>query len=442
MMQTAKPVDKYKSLKQGIWLYFWLLMFEGAIRRYVPPLANPFLIVRDPIALWLIYTAWKKGLLPQNIYILLFPLIAIISIITTLLFGHGNFFVAVYGARPFLVHFPLLFVIGSVFDRDDVIKIGKSTLWLSIPMVVLVAVQFYSPQSAWINRSVGDSGESGRLTGALGFYRPPGTFSFTSGLTLYCSFITPFVLYFLLQPVAKASKLMIIGSTLALIASIPLSLSRTVLFQVGVTIGFVALALGRKPKMAGKLIGTAVVLSLVFLTLSNTEFFQKATQAFSARLDNAEGSEGGVGNTFSGRFLGGLAQAFENADDLPFFGWGIGMGTNAGAQLLTGQRAFLIAEGEWGRVMGEMGMVLGFLIIFLRCLLLYSIGIASYRKLSAGDLLPWMLLSFGVLHLSQGGWSQPTSLGFYVIIGGLLLASLKQPRKDFSLVNNIKSNTI
>ncbi len=35
-------------LKKGIWLYFFLLLFEGALRKWVlPSLSAPLLIVRD-----------------------------------------------------------------------------------------------------------------------------------------------------------------------------------------------------------------------------------------------------------------------------------------------------------------------------------------------------------------------------------------------------------
>jgi hypothetical protein len=36
---------------------------------------------------------------------------------------------------------------------------GIATLWIAIPMAILIALQFHSPQSAWVNRGVG--GEEG-----------------------------------------------------------------------------------------------------------------------------------------------------------------------------------------------------------------------------------------------------------------------------------------
>src|SRR5690554_5178677 len=118
--------DPNKILKQGIWLYFLLLIFEGALRKwFLPGLATPLLIIRDPIALWLVLVTWKRGLLPSNWILSSIIIITIISVITTSIFGHGNFFVTVYGARIFLIHIPLIFVIGIIFTKEDVEKIGK-----------------------------------------------------------------------------------------------------------------------------------------------------------------------------------------------------------------------------------------------------------------------------------------------------------------------------
>ena len=48
----ARPTtsDPLKVLRWLIWTYFWLLLFEGGLRKWiVPSLANPLLIIRDPV---------------------------------------------------------------------------------------------------------------------------------------------------------------------------------------------------------------------------------------------------------------------------------------------------------------------------------------------------------------------------------------------------------
>ena len=161
---SAEPLSlkEMRLLKQGVWIYFFLLLFEGALRKWIfPGLATPLLIIRDPIAVWLIAKSLRRGLLVANFYLSMMVLIGVVGLFTALFFGHGNFLVALFGARILLIHFPLIFVIGKIFTRADVIKIGKACLWISIPMTILLALQFYSPQSAWVNRGIG-----GDVTGA------------------------------------------------------------------------------------------------------------------------------------------------------------------------------------------------------------------------------------------------------------------------------------
>ena len=423
---ASPPIDStLRWLKWGIWAYFFLLIFEGALRKWVfPGLATPLLIVRDPIALGLIVLTWKRGLLPSNTYLTGMILIAVISIFTATLLGHGNLLVALFGARILLLHFPLIFVIGRLFTRQDVVRMGVVTLWIALPMVILIGAQFYSPQSAWVNRGIGGDMTGGGFSGALGFFRPPGTFSFTNGNTAFFSFVAPFVFYFWLDR-KPIHSLLLIAATVALLFAIPLSISRSLLFQVVITLIFFISAATRKPEYLGRTVLAMVGGALALAVLSQTSFFGTATEAFTARFENANETEGGLEGVFIDRFLGGLVGALTNTSTLPFFGHGLGMGTNVGSMLLSGSISFLIAEQEWGRIVGELGPLLGIGVIVLRLGLSTKIAMASYKKLTAGDLLPWLLLSFGLLMLAQGGWAQPSSLGFCTLIGGLLVASLR-----------------
>src|ERR1700710_807939 len=96
----AAAYDDNKSLKNGIWLYFFLLIFEGALRKwFLPGLATPLLVVRDPIAIWLIYQSWRRALFPSTVYLNGMVIIGLISIYTAMFLGHGNLVIALYGAR-------------------------------------------------------------------------------------------------------------------------------------------------------------------------------------------------------------------------------------------------------------------------------------------------------------------------------------------------------
>jgi hypothetical protein len=405
-----------------------LLIFEGALRKWVlPGLATPLIVVRDPVALWLVYTASKKGLLKSG-YVKALWIIGVISTITAVLLGHGNIAVAIFGARILWIHFPLIFVIGNVFDRNEVVKMGKVLIYISIPMAVLIGLQFYSPQSALVNIGVGGDTAGGGFSGAMGFFRPPGTFSFTTGTSQFFGFAACFILYFWFFP-EGINRGLLLAATIGLVAAIPFSISRGLFFQVMLAGIFTALAFSRKPKYTRKIVIAIAGIAVIFILFSRVGFFQTATAAFSERFDNADAVEGGVKGVLVDRFLGGLVGVIVYSLSNPIFGYGIGMGTNIGAMLLTGQTKFLIAEGEWGRVIGEQGPIIGLMVIFIRLSIGFRLAKACYRKLASGDFLPWLLLSFSLLSVFQGGWAQATSLGFCVISGGLTLASLKNKKQ-------------
>ncbi|ACU59860.1 hypothetical protein [Chitinophaga pinensis] len=425
---TAMNDQKFMlRLKQGVWAYLLLLLFEGALRKwFLTPLATPLLVVRDPIALWLILMCWHRRLFIPSYALPLMTIIGVLGLVFAVTVGHGNPYVAVFGARILLIHFPMIFVIQGLFTRKDVIQVGKFMVALSIPMLILIALQFYSPQSAWVNRGVGgDEGGAG-FSGAMGYFRPPGTFSFTNGTTLFFSLLGPYLLYFWLNP-DGIKRWVLIGGTIALLMAIPLSISRALLFQTIIGVMFCMFAGSSNPKYAGKLFGALFGLVVLILILSQTSIVGGAIEVFMARFENANESEGGMEGVFIDRFLGGLVGAFNTTSALPLWGYGIGMGTNVGSMLLTGGVTFLIAEGEWGRTIGELGPILGLGVVFIRMGMAINMGWLSFDRLRrTGDMLAWMLFSDAFLLVAQGQWGQPTGLGFCVFIGGLLLASLRE----------------
>jgi hypothetical protein len=421
-----KIISDNQSIKQGIWIYFLLLIFEGALRKWVlPGLSTPLLIIRDPVALWLIFLALKKGILPSNVYLNCMVIIGLIGVFTAIFLDHGDLVVALFGARILIIHFPLIFVIGNVFNRRDVENMGKALILIAIPMVFLIALQFYSPQSAWVNRGIGGDEAGAGFSGAMGFFRPPGTFSFTNGNALFFAFVGSFLIYFWLNP-KNVNRIILIAATIGMIVAIPLSISRSLFFSTIISLAFASIIMLRKPQLIGRaiLIGGIGFISLGIL--GQAKFFKTSTEAFTSRFTNANKTEGGVSGVVGGRVLGGMGGALVKSAKIPFFGYGLGMGTNAGAMLLTGDHVFLISEEEWGRVIGELGPLLGISVIFIRLALVAKMAVLSFRKVNAGDLLPWMLLSFGVTVIPQGQWAQPTSLGFSTLIAGLIIASFNR----------------
>jgi hypothetical protein len=237
--------------------------------------------------------------------------------------------------------------------------------------------------------------------------------------------VSAFVFFFWLDGNNYVKKWLLILSTACLLAAVPLSISRTLMFEVLLSLLFTTAAAlllpDYLPRVLFSLLGLSVVMSLVI----SLGVVDTALEAFYARLDTASEIEGGVEGTLGDRFLGGMVAAITDSDQDSFWGKGLGMGTNAGAQLLTGKSLFLISEGEWGRLIGEMGAILGMTAILLRCMLIFKLSLAAWRQMRAENFLPWLLLSFAFVNILQGQWAQPTAQGFAILSGGLLLAALK-----------------
>lgn len=414
------------SLKNLIWLYFFLLIFEGALRKWaLPGLAGPLLIIRDPLALFLIFKALQQGIWRPNFFVVLMVAVTVLSLALTMIFGHGNLAVALYGLRITIIHFPLIFIIGVILNKSDVLKMGERLLYLNIGMTILIGIQFFSPQSAWINIGVGGDITGSGFSGAAGFFRVPGTFSFTNGLSLFYGFTAAYILYFWVSKRIQINRILLTTSTFALLAAIPLSVSRTVLFEVILSLFFLLCIMGKNPRIVKTFIPLLIVGAGLFFFLKNFQFFETSSMVFTERFSNASISEGGLEGTLIDRFLGGMYGAVTN-EAASFWGSGLGLGTNAGAMIMTGERNFLVSEGEWGRLIGEMGFLIGMIVIIIRTFLVVVLIRKAWFAIQIGNFLPWMLMSFGSFAILQGQWAQPTALGFAIIIGGLVIAALKE----------------
>ncbi|WP_264565360.1 hypothetical protein [Flavobacterium sp. N3904] len=428
--ETSIQKDPYSSLKIAIWLYFLLWIFEGALRKWVlPSLATPLLIVRDPIAIYIIIRAIYLNVKFTNVYLVSAIIITLLSLIVTLTFGHGNLFVGVYGARIMLLHFPLIFIIGAVFTKDDILKMGYLLLAINILMSLIVYLQFVSPQSAFINIGLGGEGSSG-FSGAMGYFRPPGTFSFITGLSSFYIMVSVFVFYFWLskEPVSKS---LLIASTLALIFSLPLTVSRTAVGGV-LLVGFFAfIGSATSFKTLMRIVLTIFVLFALFILLQKTTtIFNLGTEVFMSRVDTASEQSGGFEESFFSRAVDGFVSPIVKLLKLPLFIGNLGMGTNAGAQMLSGSNGFLIAEDELGRIGGEQGLLLGGGTIVLRLGLALSLFLKSIRLPNEDKLLPMIFCGTALFSLTQGQWAQPSMLGYSVMVIGLLLASINKNLKN------------
>lgn len=424
-----------RRLRQLLWLYFWLLIFEGALRKWVVPgLSNPLLLVRDPIALLALWWGWPL-LRQRRLQIWLQPLMLFGSLggLLAVTVGHGDLFTALYGARVFLLQMPLIFLFAAVFDRRDVIRFAWVLLWLSIPMTVLLAIQSGLPDSHFLNVGPGGLGTAA-FQGALGRSRPPGTFTFISGVVSFYSLAAASLFMVIYgSKVRQRGRLFCMVAGIALVVALPVSISRSLLaaYLLALVSLIVTLLISRVRILP--LVSGLFAVLIAFGLATTLPVFKDTSVAFLARWEGAgaaSGSDreevGDVGiatNQLQNRVLPGFTQPFSDLDRIPLLGNGIGMGSNVGAQRLGDGKGFLLGEGGWEVSIGELGPVLGLPFILWRVALAFWILRLALLATSRGNRLPLILVGASFLDVMTSQLSQPTGLGFMVLSGGLTLAA-------------------
>lgn len=424
----TNPAADLALLKKLVWLYFWLLIFEGALRKWVAPqLSNPLLIVRDPVVLLIYMQAARYNLFPRRAGLWAGLTGLFLASLALALIQVANGIpveVLIYGLRSDYMHLPLVFLLPRIFDSGDIRKMGQWFLLLAIPMLLLMAYQFQSPPDAWINRAVG-TGPGQQLPTAMGRIRPPGTFSFITGPVSFYAVVAAFLCYGAASKQAYSRWLL-----LACLASTGLGLavsgSRAAVLSTGIVLATFILGLAAAKRATAGVSRFLFMLVVALGILAYVENFEEGTEVLTERFKQAgeiERVQGGL----AGRFLSGFTEPLKHLLDIPLTGFGLGVGTNVGAKLLTGEIKFLLSEGEWGRVIFEMGPLLGLAFVFYRLALAIKLGKLAYKKATEGHILGLLLFSSIALNVISGQWGQPTTLGFFALITGLAWAAIEHP---------------
>lgn len=422
-----------RKIQLLLWTYFWLVIFEGALRKWLlPGLSTPLLLIREPVAL----AAFMLGLpyltrRPWAGWVGCFWAVGAVGLFLAITVGHRDIPTALFGARILWFHLPLIFLFAAVFTRDDVFAFAKATAFIAIPMAVLIAMQYSLPQSHFLNVAPGGE-EGGGFDGALGKYRPPGTFSFTNGLSEFFGLAAACVLALVVSGPRPLPKWIWLSSA-SLIVALPVSISRTLLFKyvlaVAATVASSVLS-GRNMK---NFIVGALVLSVVALAATRLPVVQDAQKAFAARWEMAteaegegEGMQGVLQNRVGDSTVGAVADAFNS----PLLGYGIGLGTNFGATRVAGKRAFLVGEGSWPTTIGELGPILGIILLGLRLALAGLLLRRAVLQAKRSNALPLILGGYALVVVVMGGTAQPTGLGFLVLGAGLMLAACNPTKAE------------
>jgi hypothetical protein len=415
-------------------LIYWLLIFEGALRKWAFPQAQQYLFfIRDPFVL-LVYFYALRDQLARHVSALLvwggiLSVVGVALVFSDLLSGSVSALVLAYGWRNYFLYLPLVFVIGKYLSSDDLNRLVKQTLLVAVPVSLVVVLQFLSPATAGINAGFIEGGlyQPGVVGGIVRTY---GTFTSSAGQTpfvasLVALLLTAWILPKSGRPLRGAALVVATG---AVVTCLALSGSRGAFIMASLVLAsaLVSSVLMTDAAMKSRAILIPIVITTVS-TLLFTTIFSDAWQALATRSVRAYDAESAVYSFGTvGRAFAGFTDFVPILPTTPVFGYGLGTFGNAfGLQYTSLLQSSLTAESDWARNVLELGPVLGLLYIGLRVALVISLtrGAVMATRRSSNP-MPLLLLGFGGILILEGQITgQGTVHGFGWLYAGFCMAA-------------------
>lgn len=440
-----KYYNSLDKFKKAFWLYLVLIFVEGAMRKwFMPSLSNVWMMCREPIVIWTVLSLIGTQNLRSRVA-KAFMIIGCIMMLTTLTLGHQNVWVAFYGFRIWFFHIPYIFIMSNKLNREDLIRICKFLILVFIPMTVLYGMQWGAPPSSILNASMGGGVEEQGVQAAYGAVRPSGTFGHCVGSSYYNPLIVSLFCVTLFSSYYKRifSKKHFLIFAVAVVLCLITSVSRGAVIQSILTILFIAsitILLGNTKTFTKTIVGV-IGLFLLFLVLSNVSIEGKSIVApITDRFEMAAEQEGGTSGVMSSRVL--EPYKFWNDKgillDPPFFGYGLGAGSNFGTQTLHIVNSFYSDSQAWGLgehssqiVTNEMGFLFGGIVFVLRMGFCMFLFFSCIKKLKQNkDILPITLWTLSITYFGTGNLNLTMTLGWIVIVMILLLTSINTSTKQ------------
>lgn len=408
-------------------LFFLLMVFEGAVRRFlVPALGTEIQVFRDllPILALGIYLlsgrkshhlAWPPPL--TQMALILYILVASLQLWNPRLW---NVEVGLLGLRTHFAYLPLLLMAPIyICSYDKLIVRLVSLCLIAFPVVALGLVQNQLPASHPLNADIVAG------FGSEGLVRATGTFYYLTGYSVFCQFVViAAVVLMVLRPMpSRVGLLAACAATFAFIgclssgsrgsvygAAVQLALFSSILmwsrFRNRVVLRILMVAV----------IGIAAVAFVVtWVPHVYTAFFERTVTA---------------GDDLQGRYVDAFT-GWVSVLDLYPWGNGVGMGHQQ-AGVLAGYTAGFLSgyEAELDRIAYEVGIFGFFGFIVFRIGLLLRIGFGA-RQLNEPVGATLAALSFSTIALmSAGGIYTPMANALLMLMAGLGLTVVEGPRRS------------
>jgi hypothetical protein len=422
--------EDHSFIKKLIWVYFFLLLFEGAFRKwFLPGFSQGLLIIRDPIVIWIYYLCYADDLFPiRNKYLQKCFQWTILAVIASFLINQANPLTVAYGARTNLLHFPLIFIMARVLTRKDILLFGQAFLFLALPMTWVVAQQFQGDRNDIFNTAAGGIGYQLETSG--GKVRASGTFTFVSGIVFFYCFSMAFIIYGFINKNTFPKWLLYLGTGATFLAMVTAGSRAVIAESLQVVACFSFLAFYR-PSQFGKISASVLGISTIGIILYyRLDLFKEGLSFLSLRFEEAANVEGNPIEAYFLRYWDMLSAPYYYSQWTDTFGHGLGTATRAGHELAIrfpqfGAAGFGGAENSWARAITENGIFIGLLFLFWRLWITKDLFLSCIKAIKQGNYLAIFIFGAAGPILLFGLLGQPTNLGFAAFGSGLCLASAK-----------------
>ncbi|MDR9395516.1 MAG: hypothetical protein RI571_14575 [Roseovarius sp.] len=363
---SAEREARRRFVVKAVFFIFILSLVEGPLRKwFLPGLATPLTILRDPFVIALYAYCLAHGLMLRRGIAKLWLGFAIITSIVGLAQYAAQGLPAygwMLGVRTYWLYMPLAFVVAKTFTREDIHRFLRLCLWIAIPYAFLVAAQYNAPPYVFINLGVG-ADESGAVGVGDGILRPFGLFTYTGPNVQFTAFmIAVFIAFYVGDVQMRRRGLFLVASGAAVGAMSVLTGSRLIyLLAAGI---FAITLLGMTTaRPSGRTLRRALgIISLPMFAAALLLFaFPDMLDAMIDRFNRAARSEGGIYDRIYYSGFTWLDALF----DASVFGYAIGAGAPGVARMLDLPALFL-GEADTQRNVRELGVLLGGSFLLLR----------------------------------------------------------------------------
>lgn len=368
--------------KRCIKIALFLVVFEGAIRKWLVPGLSQFVYFGKDALILAGLLKYSMVNTPQFKVQRIDPLLNFFCIcsgvVVLLQAGNdalGSPVIGVMGARNYLLYVPLLYLTQYLFDsQDELVDFLKIYLPISVPVCILSLLQHFSPPDSPLNVYVSSAETAQGFIGAN--VRATGTFSYIAGYAAYLQTMSALILPMLVIQHSKIWKFLFRLTLGSVLLGILFTGSRgpvvvLVLFLAGYFIfnrAFRALGLYRQ-----FLVPLAVGLIVVPL------YFSESVGAFGDRFT--------ANQDIGMRILASFTTPIDYMMHSGMYGYGAGATYQANDKirdvfgLPDGLKIPVFYESEPERVMLELGPV-GFFLWYLLRLRIVVLLWSTYRRLT------------------------------------------------------------